>query len=360
MDCVTPRISAASVLLGLLFLALALFTLVAGGRAAAGELRAGPGVEGYSSLYYLPGGHDGAVAAPLVVALHGCRQDAADFARGTAFNELADAEGFVVLYPETPRPWLYDPLNPRHCWVWWDRANQSRGAGEPAVILAMIEALKQEVALDEARIYVAGLSSGGAMSVILGSLYPEVFAVAGVHSGLEFAAAAEDAPPWYLAAFAYFLDYIQMALAAMSEGGPDPDGQGDLAFQEQGPTHRVLPAIVVQGSADTTVAPLNADQVVRQLAQMNDHADDGDGANDSFDAVADLTDSTPAEPGRHAYATHSYRDGADRVALQSIMVEGLGHAWSGGSPEGSYTDPQGPDASRLMWEFFKARSLAGP
>jgi poly(3-hydroxybutyrate) depolymerase len=215
------------------------------------------------------------------------------------------------------------------------------------------------VALDGTRIYVAGLSSGGAMSVILGSLYPEVFAAAGVHSGLEFAAAAEDAPPWYLAAFAFFLDYIQTALAAMDEGGPDPDGQGDLAFAGQGPAHRVLPAIVVQGSADTTVAPLNADQVVRQLAQMNDHADDGDGANDSFDAVADLTESTPAEPGRHAYVTQSYHDGAGGVALQRIIVEGLDHAWSGGDPEGSYTDAQGPDASRMMWQFFEDRRLGG-
>jgi poly(3-hydroxybutyrate) depolymerase len=143
----------------------------------------------------------------------------------------------------------------------------------------------------------------------------------------------------------------------MSDGGPDPDKQGDLAYQRQGPAHRVLPAIVFQGSADDTVDPRNADQVIQQIAQMNDHADDGNGANDSIDAQAGPPETTPAGPDRHAFTIHSYRDGAGGLVMQKVLVQDLGHAWSGGSPDGSFTDTQGPEASRMMWAFFKGRTL---
>jgi poly(3-hydroxybutyrate) depolymerase len=199
------------------------------------------------------------------------------------------------------------------------------------------------------------------MSAILGSLYPEVFAATGVHSGLEFAAAEEEVPAQYLWPFAYwFYGWTADASAAMEAGGPDPEGRGELAYERQGGMHRVSPMIVVQGVADDTVDPVNADQLVGQFAQMNDLADDGDGANDSIDAIADGTEAMPAGPDRHAYTVHDYRDATGNLVLRKVLVDGLAHAWSGGDPDGSYTDALGPEASRLMWEFFKGRTRSGP
>lgn len=330
-------------------------------RAQGGTLRDGPSVEGYDSLLYLPRGHDGARALPLVVALHGCKQDAADFARGSGFNELAEREGFAVLYPQTRRPLYRLWLNPHRCWEWWTRDNQSRGGGEPAVVLDMIDALKDTVEIDARRVYAAGLSSGGAMSAILGSLHPEVFAAVGVHSGLAFAAAEEAVPARALWPMAYWwLGWSAEASAAMADGGPDPDALGQLAHERQAGHNRVAPVIVVHGSADTKVAPLNGERVVGQFAQMNDIADDGDGANDSIDAVADDTVETAAAPGGRPYRLDDYRDRAGRTVMRLIRVEGLGHAWSGGDPAGSYTDELAPEASGLMWRFFRDHALDGP
>lgn len=341
---------------------LALVVALAGpdGWAQGGGLRDGPSVDDYDSLVYLPAGHDNARPLPLVVALHGCKQDAADFAQGSGFNELADQEGFVVLYPQTRRPFYRLWLNPTRCWEWWTRDNQSRGGGEPAVVLGMIEALKESVKIDARRVYLAGLSSGGAMSAILGSLHPEVFAAAGVHSGLAFAAAQEAVPAralWPIAT--WWLGWTAEARAAMASGGPDPDTRGQLAHDRQQGHHRVAPVIVVQGEADATVDPLNGDQVIGQFAQMNDIADDGDGANDSIDAIADHRSETAATPGGRAHRIHDYHDKAGRPVMRQVRVEGLGHAWSGGDPAGSFTDPLGPAASLLMWRFFQDHALDG-
>ncbi|MDH3597772.1 MAG: hypothetical protein OEM93_23280, partial [Rhodospirillales bacterium] len=182
-----------------------------------------------------------------------------------------------------------------------------------------------------------------------------------VQSGLEFAAAEEEVPAQYLWPFAYwFYGWTADATDAMEAGGPDPDGRGQLAYERQGAVHRVSPVIVVQGAADDKVAPLNADQVIGQFAQMNDFADDGDGANDSINAEADATEKFPADPDRHAYTVQDYRDDAEALVMRRVLIDGLAHAWSGGDPDGSFTDELGPEASRLMWEFFKGRTRSGP
>jgi len=330
-------------------------------RAQNGGLRDGPSFEGYDSLAYLPEGHDNTRALPLVVALHGCKQDAADFAAGSGFNDLADQEGFAVLYPQTRRPFYRRWLNPYRCWEWWTRENQSRDSGEPAVILRLIEDLKATVKIDATRVYVTGLSAGGAMSAILASLHPEVFAAAGVHSGLAFAAAEEEVPARYLWPAAYWwLGWTDEASAAMENGVTDPDGLGELAHERQAGHHRVVPVIVVHGSADQKVVPLNGDQVIGQFAQMNDIADDGDGTNDSIDAVADHTAETAAAPDAHATRRLDYHDRSDRLVMRQVRIEGLAHAWSGGDPAGSFTDELAPAASRLMWAFFQDHALDGP
>jgi poly(hydroxyalkanoate) depolymerase family esterase len=293
----------------------------------------------YRYYLYRPAHYLSDTPLPLVIVLHGCDQNAADISRGTKFNTLADKERFAVLYPET-RPALNNPLG---CWVWWEPDNQRRNSGEPKLIVDMVDLIKRQVKIDTARVYVAGLSSGGALSAILASVYPDVFAAAGIHSALEYGAATTAA----------------CALSAMRSGGPIPEGRGEIAYHSSGTYHRVVPVIVFHGTKDKSVRPVNADQLVNQFAQLNDYADDGDGENDSMDGNADVV-KTESVPGGYRYTIEYYHSKAGDPVMQRVRVENLGHAWSGGHPTGSYTDPKGPDASRMMWAFFRQWSLQNP
>ena len=299
--------------------------------AASGHISGGQ-LGDYYYYYYQPAGLDPQQPSPLLVVLHGCKQNASEIATGTRFNALADKERFVVLYPETKAAMN----NPYGCWMWWDTQNQKRDSGEPKLILQMIELLKRRVRIDTNRVYVTGISSGGGMSAILASIYPEVFAAVGIHSGLAYGAASNAV----------------CALGVMRSGLSDPQGRGELAYHHQRGQHRVIPAIVFQGSEDTVVDGINADQLVQQLAQMNDLADDGDGRNDSFDDAADDSETGRSGDG-HGYTVVSYSDDSGNTVLQKVLVDGLEHAWSGGSAQGSYTDPEGPDATAMMWAFFR-------
>lgn len=270
-------------------------------------------------------------AAPLVVMLHGCTQDPDQFATGTRMNQLAEKEGFLVLYPDQPRS-----AHMMKCWTWFSPAHQQRGKGEPAAIVGMVEQVAKKHAVDRGAVFAAGLSAGGAMASVLGATYPDVFAAIGVASGLEYAAAASE----------------MEGRSAMSQGGPDPDRAGLKAFQAAAGNARVLPTIVFHGADDRIVAPVNADQALGQWAQTNDLALDGKD-NDDIDAVADGKEEAQAPNGRR-YTRWFYKDAQGRVMLQKVIVAGMGHAWSGGDAAGSYTDPKGPDASGMAWEFFKA------
>lgn len=198
-------------------------------------------------------------------------------------------------------------------------------------------------AVDLERVYVAGLSAGAGMAVILGATYEDVFAAIGVASGLEYKASPRGDLPG--------LDPLVMAQLAMSLGGPDPDKLGTAAAAAMGPLVQVVPAIVFHGTADPTVRSVNADQVVRQWAQINDLL------SDKIDN--DNVDDRPEEviagqvPNGRPFKHEIYRDAdTGEAVIERYMVLGMGHAWSGGSPEGTFTDPAGPDASSLMWDFF--------
>jgi poly(hydroxyalkanoate) depolymerase family esterase len=308
------------------------------GIAAPGILTGGQ-LGSYRYYLYRPAHSISDAPLPLVIVLHGCDQNAADISRGTKFNALADKERFAVLYPQT-RPALNNPFG---CWVWWDPDNQRRNSGEPKLIVDMVELIKRQVKIDTDRVYVTGLSSGGALSVILASVYPDVFAAAGIHSALEYGAATTSA----------------CALSAMRSGGPNPEGRGEIAYHSSGTRHRVVPVIVFQGTDDSSVRPVNADQLVSQFAQLNDYADDGDGENDSMDGNADVV-KTESVPGGYRFILEHYLSKDGNPVMQRVRVENLGHAWSGGDPAGSYTDPKGPDASRMMWAFFRQWSLQNP
>ncbi len=305
------------------------------GAFLAGTFSNGAGSRPYK--LYIPPGYSPDAPAPLLVALHGCTQDPDNFATGTRFNALADRDTFLVLYPQQTRA-----HQPRKCWAWYDPASQERGSGEPAILAGMVDDVRSRYAIDANRIFIAGMSAGAAMAVIMGACYPDYFAAVGVHSGLEYRAARD----------------LVSAAAAQISGGPDPDTQGRLAYLSAGEAARVLPVIVFQGNSDYRVSPINGDQVIQQFARTNDYADDGV-ANNSIVAIPDHIQ-TGLVPDGYAYAiyTYTYRN---QVLMQLYNVDGLGHAWSGGSmaPPATFTDPKGPDASSIMWDFFAAHPKAG-
>jgi len=253
---------------------------------------------------------------PLVVLLHGCKQDAADFAQGTAMNALAEQRKCLVLYPEQS-----SKANSMRCWNWFETAHQTRDTGEPGMIAALTRHVLQSHDADPARVYIAGLSAGGAMAAVVAGLYPELFAAVGVHSGLPAGAATN----------------VISAFSAMRRGARKNGVEGEK--------DAVMPTIVFHGSADKTVHPENGEQIMDAALAALD-------ASGLVLEKIQVAESSPASnDGRAAVRTiYSAAEGTPYVEHWAV---GSGpHAWSGGNPAGSFTDPQGPSASQAMLDFF--------
>jgi len=285
------------------------------------------------ALVHPPAGVQPQTAVPLVCMLHGCTQDPASFAAATLMNDAADRYGFVAVYPQQDRG-----DNPQGCWNWFLPEHQARGAGEPASIAAIIRELigtTSPSTIDTSRVFVAGLSAGGAMAAILAATYPDLFVAVAVHSGLAYRSATT----------------MGAAFTAMAHGGGDPSALGHAAHAAMGDLARPVPSMVVHGSADTTVAPVNADRVLQQSMTANRLA-----APDTCDL--DIAGPTTTSRGRvkdgHAYTRSRWTDRRGALMHELLIVDGLGHAWSGGTPGGSYADPRGPDAAEALWRFFEA------
>ena len=246
---------------------------------------------------YIPARGEGQ-PRPLVVMLHGCKQDPDDFAAGTRMNELADEMGFIVAYPEQGAA-----ANASRCWNWCQPDNQQRDEGEPSLIAGITREVIGRYNVDPQRVYVAGLSAGGAMAAIMGRTYPDLYAAIGIHSGLPYAAARD----------------IPSALIAMRGWSAVPDPKCGES------TSRAVPTIVFHGDVDRTVHPRNADQAFT---------------------------SKTVENGEESGRTYTRTVSSGKPAGEHWLVHGAGHAWSGGSSNGSYTDPRGPDATRAMLRFF--------
>ena len=260
--------------------------------------------------------HTRSAGRPLVVMLHGCSQDPADFAAGTQMNAVARAHGAVVLYPQQVQG-----ANPQKCWNWFKPQHQERDHGEPAALAALTQAITGEHGIDARRVYVAGLSAGGAMADILGHTHPELFAAVGVHSGLPRGAAND----------------VMSALTAMRSGG------------EAAPTagRPVPPTIVFHGDADGTVHVSNGAAIV---SAANQHADG------PLQAQSQQGKSAHGQ----AYTRKVYANASGQISAEYWQLHGAGHAWSGGSNAGSYTNPKGVDASAEMMRFFLAHELQRP
>ena len=280
---------------------------------------------------YVPSGYAAAAVepVPLVIMLHGCTQSPDDFAAGTRMNALAEQHGFLVAYPgQAPN------ANHSKCWNWFKASDQVRDAGEPSLIAGIARQIMADYRVDARRVFVAGLSAGAAMAVILGAAYPELFAAVGAHSGLPYGA-AHDMP----SAFA----------AMQGGGGPLADLSGlpgaahARAARPAAPAHAV-PTIVFHGDADHTVNLRNGNGIVEHATATR----------------AGLRKSVQqgAAPGGQTYERTVYSDAADRPVVEQWVLHGAGHAWSGGSPSGSYTQADGPDASAEMVRFFFAQPRA--
>jgi poly(hydroxyalkanoate) depolymerase family esterase len=263
------------------------------------------GTMGYK--LYIPSGYKGQ-SMPLVVMLHGCTQSPDDFAAGTRMNELAEELLFLVAYPEQKKA-----ANASKCWNWFKPSEQQRERGEPSLIARITRLIMHEFSVDPERVFVAGLSAGGAAAAIMGHEYPDLYKGVCVHSGLACGSAKD----------------IPSAFAAMRNGGV-PKGK-------VGPAKGVVPTIVFHGSSDKTVSPANADQVVKQFKS-------------DANTVGNI--SHGRSPGGITFTRTVETNDAGDTLLERWTLHGAGHAWSGGSDRGSYTDPRGPDASREMMRFF--------
>ena len=260
---------------------------------------------------FIPSGYHGQ-AIPLVIMLHGCTQSPEDFAAGTRMNFIAEEQTCFVAYPAQRAE-----ANQAKCWNWFRPADQQRGGGEPSLIAGISRQIMRDYSVDRERVYVAGLSAGAAAAAVMGSTYGDLYAAIGIHSGLACGAASD----------------LPSALMAMKQGG------GPEAMPGDGPP---VPTIVFHGDRDTTVHSKNGTRIVRQSI----------GASRTKAKVH-----RGRVPGGHAYTRTVHTDVGGRGILEHWEIHGAGHAWSGGSPAGSYTDPDGPDATREMLRFFLEHSL---
>lgn len=264
---------------------------------------------------YVPSSYTGQ-PLPLVVMLHGCTQSPDDFAAGTRMNDLAEEQMFLVAYPAQPQS-----ANPAKCWNWFNASDQQRDEGEPSLIAGITRRIVRDFPIEPGRVYIAGLSAGGATAAIMGATYPDLYAAIGVHSGLA-PGSAQDIPS---------------AFAAMRQGSARPSVTSPRLRAE-----RAVPTIVFHGDRDTTVNPVNADQIIAQ----------------SKTTAALRTIVTRGQaPGGTGYTCTVQADENGRAILEKWVLHDAGHAWSGGSVAGSYTDPRGPDASREMMRFFRQHSF---
>jgi poly(hydroxyalkanoate) depolymerase family esterase len=296
------------------------------GRSFSGNYKNAAGTRAYRG--YVPSTYKKGTAMPLVVVLHGCTQSADVIRQLTRFDQLAEAKGFIVVFPEQPQS-----ANYQNCWNFFQDAHTHRGSGEPSVIAGITGWVQQHYTVDTHRTYVTGLSAGGAMASVMGATFPDLYAAIGVGSGCEYAATATCA----------------------GSKSADPAKAAAAAHKEMGSYARTMPVIAFSGDKDTTVPPVNADQLVQQWQLTADLADDAT-ANGSIPSSPTKSVDGQVPSGR-SYTVRYYADAQAHELVQYWVVHGMSHAWSGGCSCQKYADPKGPDETAAMYEFFMSHPM---
>jgi poly(hydroxyalkanoate) depolymerase family esterase len=301
----------------------------ASGTLTSGDYTGAEGTQHYE--LYVPSTYKAGAPVPLVVALHGCTQTADQFRLLSRWDALAEARGFIVVFPQQ------DPsANSFKCWNFFQDASMHRSAGEPARVAAVTSLVERNYAVDPQRVYAAGLSAGGAMASVMAATYPDLFAAIGIGSGCEYAATA----------------------ACAGYQSADPVQAGQRAYKEMGSHVRQMPFIAFEGDADTTVPPINAEQLVEQWLVTDDLADDAS-LNGSVPRVPASTTQGQA-PGGRSYTVRTYVDHRRAELAQYWVVHGMNHAWSGGDPSQPNADASGPDETAAMYAFFMSHPAPPP
>ncbi|MDX2139245.1 MAG: PHB depolymerase family esterase [Chloroflexota bacterium] len=284
-------------------------------------------------LVYTPPTYQQGAQMPLLLFLHGCMQDPYQLEFASGMRAIADQNNFMIAYPQQNAA-----SSPHRCWNWYDDRNQQRDSGEPTLLFGIVNQVRQNYSVEPNRIYVAGISSGGAMTSILASCYRDVFAAAFVHSGMAYD--ASNSP-------------IEAITAPLRGSETPPDVAGANAYACAGDANQPIPVLILHGTADTVVVPQNAHDALEQFAQTNDYADD-DTDNDSVIAQPATTETLQVADG-HTYTVEHYDYNGERL-MQRYMVDGMWHMWSGGTGILPFSDPAAPNASQIMWDFFSAHS----
>ena len=275
---------------------------------------------------------------PLVVMLHGCQQSATQFAEGTRMNCLAEDKGYAVLYPQQAIG-----AQAQRCWRWYDRATQ-QGGGETTALVQLIGKVCAQHPIDRRRIYACGLSAGAGMAAVLALNHPELIAAVGLHSGPVFGTGQGPLGALHVMRHGAPLQ-ADAAIAGVLER------RAQQALPAQAAPLPPMPAILIQGADDRVVNPLNQQLLAQQWLQLNG-LPVGPASRVTVKAAA-------RRGGGNAHEIHDYLVGR-KLVLRVARVAGLGHAWSGGDPTLRFNAGGGPDASRMMLDFFgRHRRQAG-
>ncbi|MES2537689.1 MAG: PHB depolymerase family esterase [Pseudomonadota bacterium] len=271
---------------------------------------------------YLPGA--GTAMPPLVVMLHGCEQTAVQFSQGTRMNQLAEEKGFAVLYPQQSLRG-----HPNRCWHWYEKSTQD-GGGDVAMIASIIEKVVRKHAMDRSRVYIAGLSAGASMANIVALNFPHLIAAVGMHSGTVFGAG-----------------HSRMGAYAVMQTGAGKLLDGPIKMvMDRVADFPPMPAILLHGQADRVVRPINLAQSAHQFRMLNRLTPQGE------KPVALKAGGKPgSRQPAHAYKIYDHYAGR-KLMLRVCDVIGLEHEWSGGDGTIRFNSGAGPDASKLMWDFF--------
>jgi poly(hydroxyalkanoate) depolymerase family esterase len=278
---------------------------------------------------YVPTSYDRARPPMLLVLLHGCTQNADDIARGSQMDRVAEEQGFLVLYPEQPAS-----ANPRTCWNWFDAAHQARGAGEPAIIAGLVADVMRSYPVDAHRVHLAGISAGAAMAGLVAVAYPERFATVTSSSGIAWRAAQN----------------VGAAISVMQRGAGATLPSPDAMRIAMGTSARALPVLVIHGGTDAVVSVRNADEATTQWVGLHNLLGDGS-------APLREQPERVGTDGGYTVRSTEWTSSSGTPLVTRIRIEELGHAWSGGSTTGTYTDPKGPDVSRLIAAFCARHRL---